>query len=69
MTSTVIRRVASVFTAAVAATGLLLVVGATEGKAAESGWCKGPGPCTAPAPAGWCQDGAGLTLGSDICRR
>ncbi|MGO1048880.1 hypothetical protein [Crossiella sp. CA198] len=69
MTSTVVRRIASVCTAAIAATALLLVVGATESKAAESGWCKGPGPCTAPAPAGWCPDGAELPLGMATCRR
>ncbi|MCK2239431.1 MULTISPECIES: hypothetical protein [unclassified Crossiella] len=69
MTSTVVRRIASVCTAAIAATALLLVVGATESKAADSGWCKGPGPCTAPAPAGWCADTAGPTLATDICRR
>ena len=37
--------------------------------ATPPGWCKGPGPCTAPArvaatPDGWC-----LVPGTDICRR
>ncbi|MGW0517302.1 hypothetical protein [Crossiella sp. NPDC003009] len=57
MNSTVVRRVGSVFTAAIATTALLFVLGATESKAGASGWCK---------------DGVSQALtglATDICRR
>ncbi|MCO1578680.1 hypothetical protein M8C13_23275 [Crossiella sp. SN42] len=56
MNSTVVRRVGSVFTAAIATTALLFVLGATESKAGASGWCKDAGQAL-------------TALATDICRR
>jgi hypothetical protein len=46
-----------------------VLTAAPASAAPQPGWCKGPGPCTAPARAAATPDGWCVLPGTDICRR